>query len=93
MTGLQKGIGKQKLAIALCRVGDSTAELEEAREYIEKSGYYLLDGALPERTGYRRASDAGRCASETPYPSLNERAGELAQAIVDRVNELTETDN
>jgi hypothetical protein len=41
---------------------------------------------LPERTGYRRASDQGRAASETTHPSLRERAERLAQSVIDFVS-------
>jgi chromosome partitioning protein len=44
--------------------------LNEAAEYIQSAGYFLLSGFLPERTGYRRASDTGRAAIETIHPSL-----------------------
>ncbi len=83
------GIDREKIAVALCRVGNSLVEIEEAREYIKVSGYYLLSGVLPERTAYRRASDAGQSATETPYSSLNDKAGRLMQSIVDRLEELT----
>lgn len=84
------GIGADRIAIALCRVGDSSAELEEAQRYISKSGYHLLSGSIPERTGYRRASDVGRSATETAYPTLNERAAKLVQSIVDRMHSMQE---
>lgn len=84
------GIPRERLAIALSRVGDSEAELAEARDYIATTGYFLLDGYIPERTGYRRASDTGRSLTETPFASLNERAAELVQSIVNRIQTLEE---
>lgn len=86
---VQYGIPRAKLAIALCRIGDSPRELTEAQDYIRQTGYSLLPGALPEKTAYRRASDLGRTPAETTFPSLNKRAEELAQAIIDRVTTLT----
>lgn len=74
-----------KLIVVFCRVGDSQAELEEATTYIKAAGYPLLKGYLPERTGYRRASDVGKAATETAYHSLNQRADELVQGVVDRL--------
>ena len=82
------GILAANIAVAFCRVGDSAAELDEAAEYIRKAGYFLLKGSLPERTGYRRASDTGRAATETSFASLNNRAGELSQSIVDKITQL-----
>lgn len=85
----QSGVSIAKIAVALCRIGDSAAELDEARAYIKRAGYYLLPGAIPDRTAYRRASDIGRALTETPFPTLNERAEELAQAVINRIDELT----
>ena len=85
----QKGIPEIKIAIAFCRVGDSEVELNEAAEYIQNAGYFLLSGFLPERTGYRRASDMGRAAIETTHPTLNKKADELIQSIVNRMEEIT----
>lgn len=84
----RNAIESARIAVAFCRVGDSTAELEEAAAYIQKANYFLLKGSLPERTGYRRASDAGRTVTETAFNSLNDRAGELMQSVVDRVKGL-----
>ncbi len=78
-------IDSGKIAIALCRVGDRENEIEEARSYVRKAGYTLLKSTLPEKTGYRRASDEGRSLSEVVYPTLKERAEQLAQNIIDRV--------
>lgn len=87
---LKNGIEKQKLAIALCRVGDSSVELGEAVDYVRESRHFLLDGTIPERTVYRRASDTGRAATETTHASTNQRASELMQSIINRVTGLTQ---
>jgi len=39
--------------------------------------------------GYRRASDVGKAATETAHRSLNEKADELVQVIMDRLDEIT----
>lgn len=80
---VKSGVAKDKIAFALCRVGDSEAELSEAKDYINRAGYALLKGFIPERTSYRRASDAGHSITETNFPSLNKKAEELAQSIID----------
>jgi len=74
-----------KIAFVLCRVGDRPNEIQEAREYIRKAGYATVDGELPEKTGYRRASDEGRAPTEVPYPTLREKAELLAQRIIDEL--------
>jgi chromosome partitioning protein len=88
-----KGIPKSKFAFALCRIGDSDVELAEAQSYIRDAGYSYLDGAMPEKTGYRRASDLGLSPTETRFPTLNSKADVLAQSIIDRITQLqTETE-
>jgi chromosome partitioning protein len=82
---VKKSIPKDRIAFALCRVGDSPAEIAEARRYIKDAGYRDLSGSIPEKIGYRRASDAGRSLTETRFPSLNERSDELVQSIVNLI--------
>lgn len=82
---VDNGIPASKILFALCRVGDRENEIEEARTYITRAGYDCAAGSLPEKTGYRRASDEGKALSEVTYPSLKERAEELAQSIIDRI--------
>lgn len=84
---VKDGLPANKLAFVLWRVGDSDTEIAEAQDYIQRAGYSVLAGAVPDRTGYRRASDAGLAATETPYQKLNERAETLAQSIVNAVSE------
>jgi chromosome partitioning protein len=76
------------IVFTLCRVGTSDTEIADARRYIGQAGYVTLDGALPEKVGYRRASDEGRAATETRFSSLNHSAEHLAQGIVNRIAEL-----
>ena len=77
-----KGIPSRKIAFAFCRVGDSDSEIAEARRYIAEAGYRPFSGSIPEKTAYRRASDAGRSLTETRFDSLNKRSDELAQSII-----------
>jgi len=87
---LTKGrVRPDKIVFAFCRVGDSAAELSEAIQYVEQAGYCYLTGFLPERVGYRRASDEGRAATETRFASLNAKADELTQGIIDKLQKLT----
>lgn len=83
---VMKGTPKQKIAFALCRVGESEVEIAEARSYIGQAGYTALKGEIPEKTAYRRASDEGRTVTETRFPSLNQRSDLLAQSIVDQLS-------
>jgi chromosome partitioning protein len=80
---IHKGIPRERVFFALCRVGDSDVEIEEARQYIQKAGYMVLMGAIPEKIAYRRASDEGRTLTETRFASLNVRSEVVVQSIVD----------
>ena len=83
------GVPMSKIAFILWRVGDSQLEISDARQYIEKAGFRVLPGEVPERTGYRRASDSGRAATETRFPDLNKRADVLVQSIADTIKNVT----
>ena len=83
------GIAVERIAIALCRVGDRPREIEEAREYVADAGYLVLSGSLPERTAYRRIADQGGALTEVLFPTLRERAEELAAAIAARLMAVT----
>lgn len=85
---VKKGVGRQKIVFALCRVGESEIEIAEAHSYIEEAGYAVLKGEIPEKTAYRRASDEGRTLTETRFPSLNERSDILAQSIIDQLTKI-----
>ena len=55
---MDEGIPKQRLAFVLVRVGNSDIEIAEAVDYLRDAGYFVLVGSIPERTAFRRASDA-----------------------------------
>ena len=80
------GIPAHKIIFVLCRVGNRENEIKEARAYIKRADYECAAGSLPEKTGYRRASDAGRALSETIYPSLRTRAEEVAQFLINKIS-------
>ena len=83
---IKAGVAADKVFFILWRTGDSHAEIRDARDYIAQAGYRTLDGEVPDRTDYRRASDKGRAFTETSHKSLNLRADIVAQSIV---NEIT----
>jgi chromosome partitioning protein len=66
-------------------------EIDEARAYLTQAGYSVLAGSLPEQVAYRRASDEGRALTETRFATLNQRAEELAQALVDKIGERSQS--
>lgn len=90
---VKQSVPRDKILFVLCRVGDSNAEIEDARAYLQEAGYTVLAGTLPEKVAYRRASDEGRALTETRFPSLNQRAEEVAQGMVDKISQLSSTEN
>lgn len=89
----KEGIEKHKIALVLCRVGNSESEIFEAKTYIFDAGYLLLDGELSEKTGYRRAIDMGKTLTETAHASLNLQANKVIQSIINRLTDLTNGTN
>ena len=85
---LAETVPADRLVFALCHTGTSSVEIADAREYLTKAGYTVLKGRLPEKVGYRRASDEGRAVTETRHRSLNDHADELAQSVINAVAEL-----
>ena len=84
---VKNGIERKKIVLVLTRTGESVSELEEAREYLEQTPYFVLSSDLPEKTAYRKASDKGYALSETSFPTLRERAIQVVQELVDRVEQ------
>jgi chromosome partitioning protein len=84
LTG-KHGVPVERIAIALSKVGDSRAELEDARQYLAGTPYHVLDSQIPEKTAFRRAQDAGLSVVESPYPGPRAQADALIQAIIDRL--------
>lgn len=84
----KNGVEPSKIAVALTRAGSSDVELAEGMEYVKASGYFLLDGVIHEKTAIRRSSDEGKCATETPFKTINEKVDMLVQSIVNRLDHL-----
>ena len=80
-------IPEEKMIFALCRVGDRENEINDARAYLKKAGYGVLNGSLPEKPAYRQSHDIGRTVSEVSFPTLKQRAEEFAQHIIDLLNQ------
>jgi chromosome partitioning protein len=81
---IDAGIPRSRLAFALVRT--STKEEEAAaRIYLEKADYAVLPGSIPERATYRAAHNTGRAITETDDATLNARAQELLEAMLERL--------
>lgn len=87
---VRKGIPIPRIAFAMCKTTGSARENDAARRYLEEAGYSVLEGEIPVSTAYGSASDNGKAITETSYVTLNRKASNLAQSIVDRLTELAE---
>lgn len=83
------GTPVERIVFALNHVGDSDAELADAKAYLAQKPYQVLDGYLSEKVAYRRAMDIGLSILETPYKGPREQAEKLIQAVIDKVADLT----
>lgn len=83
----KNGIDRKKIGIALSRVGDSQAEADGAREYIEEAGYHYL-GMIQEKTSIGQAHDSGKAANETTFKTVNQTIDKFVQSIVDRMQQV-----
>jgi len=86
----KKGVRPERIAFALFRTTGSARENQAAREYLHDAGYTVLEGEVPVSTAYGSASDAGKAITETSFKTLNARAAQLAQSVIDRIVELHE---
>lgn len=86
----KKGVRADRIAFALFRTTGSARENQAAREYLQEAGYTVLAGEVPVSTAYGSASDTGKAITETSFKTLNSRAAQLAQSVIDRIVELQE---
>ena len=83
----RKGISKDRIAVALSRVGGSKGEQEAAAEFINDATYYCA-GMIQERTSIGQCHDNGFAANETKYESVNKVIDKLIQNIGDKLNQV-----
>lgn len=84
-----RGIERGKMVFVLNKSTDSEIAVNDARRYITDAGYKVAKTDLSMKVGYQMAQNVGRAASETQYPSLNDRADSLAAELVDRATQLS----
>ena len=72
----------------MSKVGASEVELNEAKEYLQRSGYNYFENYIPEKTAIRRALDSGRCANETDYKSVNVTVQKAVDEIANKIGEM-----
>jgi len=86
---LKHGVPANRIVFALNHAGDSESEITEAREYLSQKPYEVLAGHILEKVSFRRAMDVGKSVLESPYQGPREEAEKLIQAVINKVEELT----
>ena len=81
-----EGIAKDKMAVALFRVG-SAAEERRARAYMSEYGYTVLDGYMPEKMSLRQAQDNGHAVTEAKGGALRGPADDLMAAMLTKLGD------
>ncbi|MBA8881698.1 ParA family protein [Phyllobacterium myrsinacearum] len=89
---VERGVDKETILFVLNKTTDSKLAVQEARQYLS-SIYRVAETDLGHKTGYQMAQNVGLTIAETNFPTLNERADQLAAEIVSRVNEIEEKYN
>ena len=82
-------VARHKISFAICRAGNNLKELEEVRDYLLQTPYYLLDGLMSEKPSFRRAQDEGRSVLECRYKAPRMQADHLIQSLMNRLEEIT----
>jgi chromosome partitioning protein len=82
----EAGVAKERLVVALCRIL-SSAEEQQARVYVQKAGYDVLPGYIPERSAYRDAHNRGHALTETTK-ELDARVDALMEGLYARIAQL-----
>lgn len=80
----KEGIPKDRLVAAICRTLNDGEE-RAARAYLQDAGYEVLDGVIPEKSGYREAQNRGQAITETKSAALNAKADALMESLLIKV--------
>ncbi|MEH6353839.1 chromosome partitioning protein [Pseudomonas sp. SJZ085] len=83
------GVPVARIVFALNQTGTSALEIEEARSYLNKTRFDVLDGEIPKKPAFSRAQDAGLSLIETPFKGPREQAAQVIRAAVARFESLT----
>ncbi len=77
----KSSIDPARILFVLNQTTDSVGEAAEARQWLLKGGFPTAETAVPLKTGYSRALDAGDALNEAKHPSLQGRANVLTTEI------------
>ena len=83
------GVPVNRIVFALNQTGTSALEVDEARTYLSKTRFDVLDGSIPKKPAFSRAQDAGLSLIETPFKGPRQQAAQVISAAVTRFELLT----
>lgn len=86
----ESGVDPSRIILVFCRAKGSDAEDKAARGYIKKARLTVLGPIFPELASIRQSHAEGKAASEVPFPKVQEKVIEVAQAIVNRLTSQQE---
>lgn len=86
----ESGVDPSRIILVFCRAKGSDAEDKAARGYIKKARLTVLGPIFPELASIRQGHAEGKAASEVPFPKVQEKVIEVAQAIVNRLTSQQE---
>lgn len=86
----ESGVDASRIILVFCRAKGSDAEDKAARGYIKKARLTVLGPIFPELASIRQGHAEGKAASEVPFPKVQEKVIEVAQAIVNRLTSQQE---
>jgi chromosome partitioning protein len=64
---VKNGVARDKIRFAITRAEDSDKAVAEAKDYITRAGYSVLDAVWPEKAAFKRAHDVGRAGTEVSH--------------------------
>ena len=84
-----KGIDVSKVAFVLSRINRGKTEIEKAKDYIRRGGYFVFENGIPERAGYEEALDLGLALTEAKNIHSRENAKIALQSIITHLEQFT----
>lgn len=78
-----------RIVFVLNQTGTSSLEVDEARVYLSKTRFDVMEGAIPKKPAFSRAQDAGLSLIETPFKGPRDQASQVIRAIVGRFESLS----
>lgn len=87
----QHGIDPARILFPLTNMGNSLAEVADARAYLEKAGFAGgTPGFISIKTCFSKAHDQGRAITEVTAPGPKKQANDWIRGIIAHIDQLTD---